>query len=296
MNVREFVGAARARLEPVYGAREALSMIRILCRSVLEVPDYVYLTEPDREIGPEAAEVLMVALEHLSAGEPLQYILGKAEFCGLEFGVSPSVLIPRPETELLCRIILEEMVPQLRAHRGPGQASLEILDLCTGSGCIAWTLAHFLPDSKVTGADLSEEALAIASSQRIGGNAPEFVRCDVLDGLADAFAGRTFDMIVSNPPYVRLSEKALMQKNVLDYEPGMALFVPDEDPLVFYRAIAAFASGHLAPSGCVAVEINEAFGAGVRDLFISSGFADAVVRRDLSGRDRYVISGLPGQV
>ena len=124
-----------------------------------------------------------------------------------------------------------------------------------------------------------------------GENIPEFLLCDILDESRDIFHGRMFDVIVSNPPYVRDLEKALMRGNVLDFEPSSALFVPDDDPLVFYRAIARIASGHLAPGGCLAVEINEAFGPEVRDIFISAGFPGAVVRKDLSSRDRFVICG-----
>ena len=285
MLLKSYIKYAEEKLSPVYGDREASAIVRALCGSVLGVPGWICVTEPEFEVSDADAARLEHCLLRLSGCEPLQYVLGKTEFCGLEFHVDSSVLIPRPETELLCRTLLEETVPAM------GLKSPKILDLCTGSGCIAWTLAHYIPDSEVTGADLSAEALETASSQNIPGNAPEFLLMDVLspqDNVRAALGGRCFDIIVSNPPYVRNKEKALMHRNVLDYEPEMAHFVPDEDPLLFYRAIAAIAAEHLAAGGHGAVEINEAFGEEVRRLFLDSGFGDARVQTDMSGRDRYV--------
>lgn len=285
MLLKSYIKYAEGKLSPVYGDREASAIVRALCGSVLGVPGWICVAEPEFEVSDADAARLEHCLLRLSGCEPLQYVLGKTEFCGLEFNVDSSVLIPRPETELLCRTLLEETVPAM------GLKSPKILDLCTGSGCIAWTLAHYIPDSEVTGADLSAEALETASSQNIPGNAPEFLLMDVLspqDNVRAALGGRCFDIIVSNPPYVRNKEKALMHRNVLDYEPEMALFVPDEDPLLFYRAIAEIVAEHLAAGGHGAVEINEAFGEEVRRLFLDSGFGDARVQTDMSGRDRYV--------
>ena len=285
MLLKSYIKYAEGKLSPVYGDREAYAIVRALCGSVLGVPGWICVAEPEFEVSDADAARLEHCLLRLSGCEPLQYVLGKTEFSGLEFNVDSSVLIPRPETELLCRTLLEETVPAM------GLKSPKILDLCTGSGCIAWTLAHYIPDSEVTGADLSAEALETASSQNIPGNAPEFLLMDVLspqDNVRAALGGRCFDIIVSNPPYVRNKEKALMHRNVLDYEPAMALFVPDEDPLLFYRAIAEIVAEHLAAGGHGAVEINEAFGEEVRRLFLDSGFGDARVQTDMSGRDRYV--------
>ena len=175
-----------------------------------------------------------------------------------------------------------------------GQDSLRILDLCTGSGCIAWTLAHYLPDARVVGADISAEALEVASGQDISGNAPEFIRLDVLadpeeiSSALEAAGMDRADLIISNPPYVRECEKRLMEKNVLNHEPGLALFVPDADPLLFYKAISRIAMAHLYPDGRGAVEINEAFGEAVRGIFTDSGFREAHIAKDLAGRDRFV--------
>ena len=291
MRLIEFVTEAIRGLTPLYGEHEAKAMTVKLYSSVLEIPGYTHVTEPETEIRPPAAGFLEDSLRRLEDFEPLQYVLGSAEFYGLEFKVSPAVLIPRPETELLCRILLEETVPACRAARP------RILDLCTGSGCIAWTLAHNIPEAEVTGADISEEALEVAASQHIPGNAPKFIRLDVLGapeetGPALAAAGRdSFDIIVSNPPYVMEKEKELMCRNVLGYEPGLALFVPDSDPLLFYRAIARTASVFLAPGGRGAVEINEALGPETLAVFAGAGFRDVRIRRDLSARDRFITFG-----
>ena len=288
MLLKSFIREAGEKLEPVYGKREAAAIVRTLWTSVLGVPACISVTEPDFRIPEDETERLEDSLARLCASEPLQYVLGKTEFYGLEYRVSPSVLIPRPETELLCRMILQDVVPSL--HRD----SPRILDLCTGSGCIAWTLAHYLPDSQVIGADISAEALEVASSQGIQGNVPDFLLLDVLssqDNVRALLGNRRFDLVVSNPPYVRDMERKYMHGNVLDYEPEMALFVPDDDPLLFYRAIAAIAAEYLAPDGQGAVEINEAFGEEVRQVFLKAGFRNVSVETDMSGRDRYVFFG-----
>jgi release factor glutamine methyltransferase len=224
----------------------------------------------------------------MAAGEPIQYIIGKAYFYDREFSVTPSVLIPRPETELLVR---EALVWTRRsAHR-----SLRILDLCTGSGCIAWSMALELPGSEVTAVDISDGALAVASGQKFGEAdpgctdsvvSPRFIKADVLAGPAEGLG--TFDMILSNPPYVMDSEKALMRRNVLDHEPWLALFVSDDDPLVFYRAVAGWARQLLKPDGIGIVEINEALGPETAAVFSQAGFADSSVICDLSDRSRFV--------
>ena len=272
MLVKDLISEAKARLEPLYGTRETAAMIRTLCSSVLKVPGYIHISEPEYEADDLPAEKMLDCIARLCRYEPLQYILGKAEFYGKEYNVSPAVLIPRPETELLCRIIIEEVAPSI------GSSAPRILDMCTGSGCIAWTLANDIPGSTVTGVDISDEALSVAASQNAGLNKPAFLYADVLGGeeaLTQALGNSQFDIIVSNPPYVRESEKQQMHRNVLDYEPSSALFVRDSDPLVFYRAIAAFASLHLAPDGCLAVETNEAFGQETADVFLSAGFSQS---------------------
>ena len=261
------------RLERIYPAPEARGILTLLCGEMLGVAPYTHLVDPGFAVAPEKETLLEDALVRLCEGEPIQYILGKATFCGRDFRVTPVVLIPRPETELLCR--------EAAALADPG---MSVLDLCTGSGNIAWTMALSVPGVRVVGVDVSEEALSVARSQPFGGEgsfrSPEFVRADILlppEGFAEA----SFGLILSNPPYIRESEKAAMRSNVLDYEPAGALFVPDADPLVFYRAVAAW-------SGTGFTEINEDLGLSVKELFSSFGFSNVVIIKDFYGKDRIV--------
>ena len=221
----------------------------------------------------------------------MQYVTGKADFYGREFAVSPAVLIPRQETEILCKSVCDSI-----ALNGASQDGMTVLDLCTGSGCIAWTLALEMPGAEVSAIDISEEALAVASSQNFsaeiaqsGAKAPIFIKGDVLSPGTLPVSGK-FDIIVSNPPYVMESEKALMRRNVLDHEPSLALFVSDEDPLIFYRAVAQIAYERLSDNGLCMVEINEALGEDTAELFRIAGFASTEIVKDLNDRDRFVVT------
>ena len=242
-------------------------------------------------------------MTRLAGGEPLQYVLGTACFYGRDFKVNPSVLIPRPETEILCRSAVdmlsgscESLYPDRISQDTPAGRRQRMLDLCTGSGCIAWTMALESPDAEVVAVDISDAALEVASSQdfsdelsRTGAKAPVFVKADVLaDVPADGPFAEEFDIILSNPPYVMDKEKALMRTNVLDHEPHLALFVSDDDPLIFYRAVARWAFRLLSSSGFGIVEINEALGVETAQVFIDAGFQTARVLQDFSGRDRFV--------
>jgi release factor glutamine methyltransferase len=216
-------------------------------------------------------------ITRLNQHEPLQYILEEAEFFGRKFIVNPSVLIPRPETELLVREVLKIKINAPR-----------ILDVGTGSGCIAITLNLEIPNSKVYAIDVSQNALntANANSKKLGVNV-SFILHDFLN---DSLQLETVDLIVSNPPYVRNSEKEMMKSNVLNYEPHQALFVSDRDPLIFYKAIASKSKTLLNTSGKVVVEINENFGNEVKDLFESNGFKEVKIIKDLDGKDRIVVA------
>ena len=244
---------------------------------------HTHIVEPEYEVADEAAEVAMSGFERMASGEPLQYVTGHADFYGRRFHVTPDVLIPRPETEILCREVLLS-------------SRTSIVDLCTGSGCIAWTLALEMPGAEVTAVDISEGALSVASSQdfseetaRTGAVPPKFIKADVLADVPDSLrAGEGFDILVSNPPYVMDKEKALMRTNVLDHEPHLALFVSDDDPLVFYRAVSRWAQALLRPGGFGIVEINEALGPETAAVFEADGFVDVKVIKDLSDRDRFV--------
>ena len=299
-------------LEKIYPEQEARAIAARLSEALLGVAPYKYITDPGLSVPDNAAEEFAAAMKRLETGEPLQYVLGFADFCGRRFKVGPEVLIPRQETEILCAETAAEVRRMMCSAANSSAAEetrrMRILDLCTGSGCIAWTLALDLPGVSVLGADISAAALKTALSQAdavqesgstdgaaltlageaaaSGASVPEFMMYDVLSG-AEGFPGM-YDVIVSNPPYVRDSEKALMHDNVLCHEPHLALFVPDDDPLKFYRALADFAKKRLLPGGFGMVEINEAFGDAVAGIFSSAGMSEVAVVNDFGGKNRFV--------
>lgn len=235
-----------------------------------------YSLDKDAGLPPEESEKISRIFERLSVGEPLQYITGEQVFFGRRFAVDPRVLIPRGETEELVALLLS----------GDDKGSLKLLDIGTGSGAIAVTLATERPGWQVKGMDISPGALDVAgeNARRLDA-AVDFVEADILDENRWAELG-VYDIIVSNPPYVRESEKKTMHANVLEHEPQDALFVPDGDPLVFYRTIARFAGIGLAPGGKLYFEINEALGRETADMLAELGFRDVKIHQDINGRDR----------
>lgn len=294
MLLSDFIRYAERSLSDLYPSPEARGIVSMLCSARLGVKSYTHIVEPGYTVPEELLPGLESDLGRLRASEPVQYVLGYAEFCGRRFHVDRRVLIPRPETELLVSLASES----IRAAGGKPR----VLDLCTGSGCIAWSLALDFPEAEVTAADISPDALEVARSQFSGpdpefpgsgivssGSGPEFVLADIL-GPVPALLERkgSFGLIVSNPPYVMQKERPSMRRNVLDYEPELALFVPDDDPLVFYRACARWTDALLAPDGCALFEINEALGDEAASLMRSFGFSSAEVLPDLSGRARFV--------
>lgn len=282
MNIRELIKKGVETISVAFPEREAREMVLLYMEDVHGVKRLMHVLEPSAEVSGDVAEMSLAAFARMASGEPIQYIIGKAHFYGREFNVDPNVLIPRPETEVLCREVILH-------SRQSGQP--KVLDMCTGSGCIAWTLAMEIPGADVTAVDISEGALAVAMSQDLtepNASAPRFLKADVLGEIPSELAGKPFDIIVSNPPYVMDSEKALMRSNVLDHEPHLALFVPDDDPLLFYRAVARWASHLLVPGGFGMVEINEALGPDTADVFVEAGFVDVEVVSDLSDRHRFV--------
>lgn len=280
------IGIGNDLLTGLYPEREAREMVFAYMEAAIGTKRHTHIVEPGYQISDEAAGNAVEAFRRMASGEPLQYVTGKAWFYGREFNVTSDVLIPRPETEILCRTVLDSA------------DGLRVLDMCTGSGCIAWTLALEMPGAEVVGVDISEGALTVASGQdfleeifHTGAKAPIFMKADVLSSPPERKEGafdRQFDIIVSNPPYVMDSEKALMRSNVLEHEPHLALFVPDDDPLVFYRAVAVWAGKLLKPGGLGVVEINEALGADTADVFSQAGFADVCIVKDLNEKDRFV--------
>lgn len=280
MLLADFIRDGIARLEALYPSPEARGLVLMLCEEKLGVRNYTHIIEPQTQIPAGREAEMEQALQRLCQAEPIQYVLGVTEFCGHRFAVGPGVLIPRPETELL----VAEGVRALREMDLEGVP--QVLDLCTGSGCIAWSVALEIRDAQVIGVDLSEAALGYARNQ-FAGNAPVFMQADVLD-TEQEFPYGPFDLIVSNPPYVMERERVLMRRNVLDYEPAEALFVPDGDPLLFYRAIARWAQRFLRPGGVGLVEINEALGDETAGVFRGAGFKNVQIRRDFYGKARFI--------
>ena len=290
MLLSQFIREGSRELEALYPHEEAQSLVLRLVQDVGGFKPYDHIVRPDLEAPAELSE----ALDRLLACEPLQYVVGFQEFYGRRFIVRPGVLIPRPETEILVR---EACIKALEIEEP------RVLDLCTGSGCIAWSVQMEVPRAHVTAVDISEEALAVARDQKpydlipndaekgVSGSKmpshdPEFVQADVLQ--EQIFPGAPFDILVANPPYIRDSEKAQMHRNVLEHEPELALFVPDDDPLVFYRAIAAHAIHSLKPGGWGMVEINEALGEETAAVFEVAGLKVLEIIPDFYGRDRFV--------
>lgn len=295
MLLADFIRQGTEALAALYPEPEARSMMLLLCEERLGVSRHAYLTEPALEV---PAGCLAGDLARLRNGEPIQYILGFADFYGRRFNVSPAVLIPRPETEFLCHTILAA-APAPSSSQGNREyapwseseatAPVQIIDLCTGSGCIAWTLAAEIPGAEVTGVDISPEALTVARGQQVACHrAPSFVQADILQDPPASLPEASFDLLTANPPYVMDRERAAMRPNVLEHEPALALFVPDEDPLVFYRAVARWARTLLRPGGWGYAEINALLGPETAAVFRDAGFSGVSLLQDLGGASRFV--------
>ena len=300
MKLTELIKHSTEAISRLYPEREAREMALAYLSHILGTTRHTHIIDPSYEVPSEKLEEIYSAVERMAGGEPLQYVTGLASFYGRDFHVTPSVLIPRPETEMLCRLAVQSIDEQRnRAGAGHGSAFRpKILDLCTGSGCIAWTMALEVHGSEVTAVDISEDALQVAASQDFHDEiacadvqAPQFVKADILSAVPseaeNPFQG-PYDLILSNPPYVMDKEKSLMRSNVLDHEPHLALFVPDDDPLKFYRAVASRASALLSDDGAGIVEINEALGKRTADVFRSAGFPYVSIEKDLHDKERFV--------
>ena len=276
MTTREAIQRLRNALNPLYDPREVESMTRVIMEDVLQWrPVDIVMRDSDQlpDFFPSRLDEIIARLQR---HEPLQYILGKARFHGHNFTVTPAVLIPRPETEQLVDMIIDQ-------NTG---SDLDVLDIGTGSGCIAISLARALKFAQVTATDVSTSALAVAqhNAQALGTRV-RFVEHDILTSRAPIEA---WDIIVSNPPYITMSEKNSMDRNVLDYEPAGALFVPDADPMLYYRAIAAYASQALKNSGRLYLEINRAMAALVSDTLRQARLSNIQVFNDFNGNNRFV--------
>ena len=282
---------AKAIVRWVLDVRFGMSFTDILCGKVSELS-----ADDQTEL-----EKIMLRLEK---GEPVQYVIGTADFCGRQFHVAPGVLIPRPETAELCRWITSHVDrhlvrPNLTECLSPCEVSpCEIIDIGTGSGCIAITLALEIPKAKVTAWDISDEALHIAQENaKALGAEVTFEKKDIFTlfllpsfSLPSSFLlpSNKYDIIVSNPPYICEKEKEAMEKNVLEHEPHQALFVPDNDPLLFYNAIAKYAKETLKPDGMVFFELNPIYAEDTESMLLNMGFKDTELRKDQYGKLRFL--------
>jgi release factor glutamine methyltransferase len=271
-------------LTQIYSKTEAQAMLRIVFEKVLGVPIHQVLTNINLGIAQWQIEKVDGYLNELKLQKPIQYILGETEFFGITLHVSPSVLIPRPETEELVEWIISNV----------NDAKYNILDIGTGSGCIAIALAKHLPQCSISALDISSEALKIArlNAQRASVNV-SFFEQNILE-VNPIIKAEKFDVVVSNPPYIRESEKTQMRANVIDYEPSLALFVPNGNPLLYYDAIIRFCKDNLSKNGQLFFEINEAFGNELIEVFKQYGFVDIELRKDIFGKDR-MIKGVLGK-
>ena len=277
--VRDIVGLFHEELDGLYGGSEVGVFLDMLFEAFLGWDKVRLLTSKETTVDQSDLLRFHWALEDLKKNRPIQHIIGYTDFCDCRIAVSPDVLIPRPETEEMVNWILKTFNFQL--------STFNLLDLCTGSGCIAIALKKRFPAAEVTAVDVSPKALEM-SRQNAQNNGVEvrFVEGNVLSADFN-FQLSTFNLIVSNPPYVRDSERSQMQCNVLDYDPALALFVPDDDPLRFYRAIAAIAKEHLTQDGLLVVEINEALAEETAALLRSYGFLPEV-HTDFRGKARWI--------
>lgn len=267
----------RQELNNLYNNNETEALTLWVVSEIMELSKATIKAFPEKELTVLQQELSLSILMELKTGKPLQYILGYTEFYGLRFVVNPAVLIPRPETEELVEWILNSV----------GTEKPSILDIGTGSGCIPISLKKNLPNAHISAIDISPEAIQTAKiNAQLNEVQIDFIEADILN-----YPQRTtqnLQLIVSNPPYVTPADKAQMHLNVVDYEPHTALFVSQDDPLLFYKAIADFVVANLAPNGMLFLEINESYGQETIDLLNSKGFKNIELKKDMSGRDRMI--------
>ena len=274
MILKEAIEQLKNGLASVADAQEVQAMIRIICEDVFNYDQVDVALRQESELPDFVVERIADIITRLQRHEPLQYVVGSARFHGHRFKVTPAVLIPRPETEQLVDLIVDEN----------DASDLRVLDMGTGSGCIAISLARALKFPRIDALDVSRDALAVARENAASMKVKvSFFESDML--LPQPAA--CYDIIVSNPPYICWSERESMERNVLDYEPGQALFVPDNDPLLFYKAIVPYAAQSLERGGRLYLEINRRFGAEVRRLLEENGFTEVRIIADSYGNTRF---------
>ncbi len=286
MSPQQIIKKYIAELQAIYGEREAKNLAVIGLEHICD-KNYAWLLAETESLAPNEIEELLIILEKLKKEIPIQHITNKAYFLDLELFVDKNVLIPRPETEELVMWIVEKRKTYL-----PPNPSPKILDIGTGSGCIALSLKQLMPDKEVFALDVSEQALAITKKNALANNlAINYLQLDILNESSWQQLEK-FDVIVSNPPYITQAEKTKMHPNVLNNEPALALFVTDEQPLLFYEKICDFALQNLYPNGFLFFEINEYFGKETLALMEQKGFVNCELKQDISGKDRMVFGAL----
>ncbi|WP_339918136.1 peptide chain release factor N(5)-glutamine methyltransferase [Yeosuana marina] len=284
MRLKDIKELFQIELNGMYDKEEIDNFFFMIIESYLNLKRIDLALNPELSCKDNQSQLLNDALAHLKKQIPIQYILGETEFFGLPFKVNSSVLIPRPETEELVSWIINQQ-PKTEKQE------LSILDIGTGSGCIAISLAKKLPNAKVYALDVSKESLNVAKKNaKLNNVVIEFFEADILNSKAwsEEFKNLTFDVIVSNPPYVRELEKDMMKNNVLKNEPHLALFVEDEDPLLFYKAITQYAVNNLTNKGRLFFEINEYLGKQMIQLIKKCGFNSVELKQDIFKKDRMI--------
>ena len=276
MLLREIKNIYHSELDAIYPKEEVDSFFYLAIEHYFDLERFVLALQPNLALSKDEEQPLFEVLHKLCLEKPIQYILGSAHFMDMDFTVNENVLIPRPETEELVRWVLADL--EMYENK-----EISILDIGTGSGCIAISLAKNIPRAKVYGLDISKKALAIAKENAVMNKVEVvFVEADILE--IETF-NKKVDIIVSNPPYIRMLEKNRMKPNVIQNEPGSALFVPDDDPLVFYRKIIEYAKKNLKPDGRLYLEINQYLGKATKAL-LENDFTKVELRKDLYGNDR----------
>lgn len=284
MLIHEIILDYQKQLQTIYDANESRSITEWVMQYVFKFSKAQLHAHYKDEVSDDHYKLLNTYLQRLLNFEPLQYIIGETEFYGLPFKVNKHVLIPRPETEELVDLILNDL-----KSNDDATSKISILDIGTGSGCIAISLKKNLKSSNVFALDVSKDALQVANqNSKLNDVEIQFIEDSILSPKTDLLNELALDIIVSNPPYIRKMEAALMHNNVLQHEPHLALFVDDEDALLFYRHIAFYAMQHLKPQGKLYFEINEAKGEEVKRMLLENGFKKVEVIKDFSSKDRMV--------
>jgi len=277
MNIKELEQEYIQSLNQFYDSEESKSIFYLAATSILKVTQSELLVKKDKVLAQKDTDALTKVLHTLKTGKPVQQVLGEAFFYGLSLKINEDVLIPRPETEELVDWVIKEIKDKKES----------VLDIGTGSGCIPIAIKKTLPSVEVSALDISVQALKVATANASLNEADiEFIEADILNYSSD----KKYDVIVSNPPYIRQLEKADMQENVLAHEPHSALFVSDEDPLIFYNAISDFALNNLNPDGYLFFEINEFLWAETLQILIDKRFKNIELRKDMQGKDRMIMA------